>query len=492
MLQRVALLVSLLLARMDPVVADEIGHADTLSGDRLLRATAYASVAEQRQDEGDLMGAINALQFAQQSDPNDPQLYLKLGLALRDHGTVPLAIRVLRSYIRLEPDTLRSSQAQQVIRELGIEPPLSPMTARRQAGYIGPQACADCHRDQYEGFLATAHALTSRTANAASVHGTFTGDAAVMWTGNPNLWYEMTRTEDGSYQTVNNFQDNQLLQRRERIDMVIGSGKIGQSYLSWRGDRLFQLPVSTYGDSARWINSPGYPDGRAVVDRAIVPRCLECHSTFFQSVDHEMGIHGRNGHILGVTCERCHGPGGQHALTAIDDKEGSKARIVHPGRLPAAMLIEICAQCHSDTGPPRREPFSFRPGEVTADFYAPGAGTGGVHAVNQVGRLRQSRCFQQSQDMSCISCHDPHQLERGDTRLFSERCQDCHGVDVCAMAPELGETIRDNCIDCHMPRRGDDLTQIQSAGGLENPLMPEHRIGIYQDATERFLAELVD
>lgn len=483
-------MILLLLVVSCPDMANAAVAADTLSVDRRQRAEGYAMVAGQRQANGDPAGAIRALQFALLADPDNAQYYRQLGLALRDQGAVPMAIRVLRSYIRIEPDSLRAEDARTLIRTLGAQAPPTPMAAQQQAGYVGPEACASCHRDQYDGFVETAHWLTSRPADSTSVHGTFSGATATMWTGNPNLWYEMSTSSEGFFQTANSFQNNQLGQRQERIDIVVGSGKIGQSYLSWRGDHLFQLPVSSYGDSARWVNSPGYPDGKAVFDRPIIPRCLECHSTFFQSVGHESSIHGRSRHILGVTCERCHGPGADHARLAEIDTAAARQQIVHPGRLTPELLIEVCSQCHLDTGTPLQQPFAFRPGQRTADFYAPGDGKGGVHAVSQVGRLRESRCFQQSQDMSCISCHDPHQLERGNKKLFSARCQDCHAVDVCAMGPELGDAIGDNCIDCHMPARGDNSTQIQSAGGLENPLMPEHRIGIYEDATRLFLAEL--
>jgi len=44
----------------------------------------------------------------------------------------------------------------------------------------------------------------------------------------------------------------------ERIDVVIGSGVRGQSYLYWHGDQLYELPVSYWSDGGRWINSPGY------------------------------------------------------------------------------------------------------------------------------------------------------------------------------------------------------------------------------------------
>ncbi len=39
----------------------------------------------------------------------------------------------------------------------------------------------------------------------------------------------------------------------------------------------------------------------------------------------------------------------------------------------------------------------------------------------------------------------------------------------------------------HMPRRRDTQTQFQSASSLESPLMPDHRIAIYPEATQQFL-----
>ena len=56
------------------------------------------------------------------------------------------------------------------------------------------------------------------------------------------------------------------------------------------------------------------------------------------------------------------------------------------------------------------------------------------------------------------------------------------------MQPVLGHAIVDNCIDCHMPGRQDKKTGVQSARGMDFPVMPEHLIGIYPDATQRFMA----
>ena len=57
------------------------------------------------------------------------------------------------------------------------------------------------------------------------------------------------------------------------------------------------------------------------------------------------------------------------------------------------------------------------------------------------------------------------------------------------MEPELGHAIRDNCIDCHMPGRLDKKTRVQSASGMDFPIMPEHLIGIYPEATRLFMEQ---
>lgn len=467
-----------------------ISARDTLSADRQRRAAAYTQLGRMRFDARDGDGAVRAYQRALQTDPNYAETYFQLALALKAHGAIPMTVRVLRTYIRIESDSARVEQARDMISSLGLRPPLSPAAALRKTGYLGAEACGECHPAKFKGFRETAHHQTSHLANAETIHGEFLGDRAVMWTRNPNLWFEMKTRADGFYQVANSLSNGTLQEQAERFDIVIGSGKIGQSYLYWQGDRLFQLPVSHYSENDQWINSPGFRDGEAFFERPIIARCLECHSTFFQSLQHGKNIHGRSAFALGISCERCHGPGAQHAdfHNQLDDAPAQET-ITHPGQLAREQLIDLCAQCHSSTGAPQQPPFAFRPGDALADHYAEDAGEqAGVHAANQVGRLAAAKCFQQSEDMTCISCHNPHEFERGNTQLFSSRCLQCHEVDVCAMGPELGPAIRDNCIDCHMPRRSDHKTQIQGASdGLEFPLMPEHRIAIYPQATQRFL-----
>ena len=60
-------------------------------------------------------------------------------------------------------------------------------------------------------------------------------------------------------------------------------GRKGQTYLYWgKEDQLFQLPVSYWTEVGSWVNSPGYGDRTIEFSRPVVPRCLECHATYFE------------------------------------------------------------------------------------------------------------------------------------------------------------------------------------------------------------------
>ena len=360
----------------------------------------------------------------------------------------------------------------------------------RSPGYIGAQACAECHRDRFEDFRRTAHHLTSRFPGSESIQGSFSPDHAIVRTRNPSLRFEITAEKDGFYQTAIIGKGEGRYRRTERIDIVTGSGKIGQTYLFWQGDRLYQLPISYFSQQQRWINSPGYPDGEVNFARGVVPRCLECHATWFESESYTSNKYNRGHFVLGVSCERCHGPGAEHAAyqRANPDAKGIP-HILHPGRLDPPRLIDLCAQCHSGVGAPSQRPFSYRPGEALSDYLQLDANEElnriGVHSTNQLPRLTQSECFRQSSAMTCITCHNPHALERGNLALFSRRCAACHETHACGMSAELGDAMQSNCIDCHMPRKQDLETGFETAEDFQFPTMRDHFIAIYPEISRR-------
>ena len=142
----------------------------------------------------------------------------------------------------------------------------------------------------------------------------------------------MAAHDDGFYETALIGWRGQFQERSARIDVVIGSGVRGQSYLSWRGDKLYELPVSYWRDVHKWINSPGYKNGTADFSRAVVPRCLECHSAYIaqRSPDPVSNVYERNSLVVGILCETCHGPGKAHIESETKARSGAGEPVCFP------------------------------------------------------------------------------------------------------------------------------------------------------------------
>ncbi|UCE04046.1 MAG: hypothetical protein JSW67_07705 [Candidatus Latescibacterota bacterium] len=228
-----------------------------------------------------------------------------------------------------------------------------------QPEFVGAAACAECHRDRHKGFLRTNHFNTSRHAEGKTIKGSFEPGRNRLLTQKQSFYYEMQEREGGYYQVV--FEGDQEI-HRERFDIVVGSGKIAQTYLYWKDDALFELPVSYFTAMDSWVDSPGYPNGVALFSRPVQTRCVECHSTRFDG-KYESPVNYRcdtQGFFLGVTCERCHGPGRDHVEfhRRNPDLETGK-HVVNPGKLPRDRVNDICSQCHSSNIVPKKPPSPF-------------------------------------------------------------------------------------------------------------------------------------
>jgi hypothetical protein len=149
---------------------------------------------------------------------------------------------------------------------------------------MGDSTCISCHRDK-ASFETTAHRLTSRHPSRATMAGHFTGPGSVLRTPNPALHFRMSVDSAGFHQTAVRGTGKDTTVRTERVAYVAGSNRKGQSFLYWRGDSLFQLPLSYWKSLDTWIISPGpsYTEGQANFDRAVGPRCLECHATWIEA-----------------------------------------------------------------------------------------------------------------------------------------------------------------------------------------------------------------
>lgn len=359
--------------------------------------------------------------------------------------------------------------------------PSAPRAAKPDlpAGYVGDAACQSCHQEKVDTFHRTSHSLTSRLPEKDSILGKFTADANVMKTSNPELFFRMDEKADGFFQTAVEGTSPFNTSRTERFAFVIGSGGKGQTYLFWKGDDLFQLPVS-YWTELGWVNSPGYRDGTANFGRPIIPRCLECHATYFEQLPPPPNRYSKSGFILGITCEKCHGSGREHAEHfAAKLPASASSAMADPTRFPRDRQMDLCGWCHAGAGFSLNTAFSYVPGEPLEKYLRlpqpdPSAPPD-VHG-SQVEMLERSRCFQQSA-MTCITCHDVHAVQH-DLAGFSQQCLSCHKPGT-AMLPKLGHEVTSNCIDCHMPLQETNLIVFDQNGKKTRPKVRNHWIKIY-------------
>jgi hypothetical protein len=351
--------------------------------------------------------------------------------------------------------------------------------------FLGDAACQECHQEISSTYAHTAHHLTSQLPTKDSILGSFTSGQNVLKTGDPDLLFRMNAKESGFYETAVFWQPPEQKTRTERIDIVTGSGDKGQTYLYWKGSQLFQLPVSYWTDLKRWITSPGYSEGVANFDRPILPRCLDCHATYFESIPSEKAenYYKKTGFVLGISCERCHGPGRAHA-----EYERSKSAavssathsIVNPAALPRERHIEVCAQCHGGIGQAIAPAFSYIPGQHLENYvtlpHPDAEARVDVHG-NQVALTQRSRCYRSSQ-MTCTTCHDVHAPERV-AASYSEKCLQCHQDRDCGEFAKLGAKIRQDCIDCHMPVQDSNLIVSDLNGEQIKARIRNHWIKVY-------------
>ena len=141
-----------------------------------------------------------------------------------------------------------------------------------------------------------------------------------------------------------------------------------------------------------------------------------------------------------------------------------------------------CALCHSGLRKVQQSLFNFKPGDALNDFYAPEFGrldtaNLDVHG-NQTQLMMASKCFQQSNKLTCNTCHNVHVKERDDMTVFEQRCKDCHQQVKHSFADN---TVQSNCVKCHMPLKPSSLiTLLTNQKGVAVPdSIRTHLIAVY-------------
>lgn len=374
------------------------------------------------------------------------------------------------------------------------------MNPQLREGYAGDAACKSCHAEQSLSYMHTAHHLTSQNPSANAMLGSFVKGSNILKIaepapaiGDPGVSYEMEKRDSDYYITAATGFAGDLQRRSEQVGVVVGSGVRGQSYLYWRGDQLYELPVSYWSEGSQWINSPGYRNGPPNFDRPASPRCLECHVTYIKALsdDPTSNRFDRTSLIPGISCEVCHGPGARHAAlfgTGIVKAHLKDTLISNPKYFSRDRQVDLCALCHNGAAQEEvASAFSFIPGEPLQRYLREDTASVDVHPdvhANQVGLLKRSRCYISSPTMSCSTCHDVHAPERP-ASAYSEKCLACHRVESCGIEKTMGPSIKNNCIDCHMPVEQTNAIVSETGDHVIRTRMRTHWIKVYLAAEQQ-------
>lgn len=324
--------------------------------------------------------------------------------------------------------------------------------------YAGPESCRSCHRQQYDDWKDSFHALAMAKADAQSVKGdfntSFTSQGVTStFFRKDDRFYVNTEGPDGGchdYEIVYTFGVVPLQQYLVKFP----GGRLQCLRTAWdtRQNKWFDLYPDYRIDPGEWLHwSRGGLNWNTM--------CADCHSTnVHKNFNEGKGSFNTTFSLINVSCEACHGPGKRHME---DVSAGGSGRSGYPGDLAGALTsegqTEQCARCHS-----RRVQFTeaydhqgefmdhYAPEVLRDDLYYP---DGQIREeVYEYGSFLQSKMYRKK--VKCSDCHNPHSL-----KLKAEGnnlCGQCHAPAVYDSPkhhfhPEGTESAQ--CVNCHMPGR---------------------------------------
>ncbi|MEP2533427.1 multiheme c-type cytochrome [Shimia sp.] len=345
-----------------------------------------------------------------------------------------------------------------------------PLMAQ-QKGYVGSEACADCHVEETAAWETSHHADAWRLPGPDMLQGAFQGEVFE----HDGMRAEF-RTEDG--QRTVKVTEKDGVTTDYTVHSVGGVAPLEQLLLETKPGRLQSFDVAWDVDQKRWYHL--YPDQDLPPNDGLHwtgpyknwnARCAECHATgYVKNFDAPAASYKSTQAEIGVGCEACHGPGAKHL--EIVSQEQTTAPQTYGFSVDASdteATMQQCAGCHS-----RREAFaggSPRPGTAFHDAYnlallRPGT----YHADGQIldevyvyGSFLQSKMY--AKGVGCANCHDPHSGNR--VAEDNAVCTQCHSPAGNPDFPSLSlmdydDTSHHNhplnsdgaqCKNCHMVER---------------------------------------
>lgn len=398
--------------------------------------------------------------------------------------------------------------------------------------FVGSDSCQSCHGDRHESWYATFHRTMTQEASPTSVQGQFDGQALDYWglrvrpiSENGRYFFQYESPETG-----------QSLARME-IERTVGSNRYQQYLTRLPEDGTYvRLHYLWHNGDQRWVHMNAAflgPDEQSFDNNVAIwnQNCIFCHNTGPQpgmtnyDALRDRSMAGEPVNVatdsrfqsqvaeLGIACETCHGPGGEHVnradsftgRLAMRLNRGRDAAIVNPERLDAQASTQVCGQCHGQRTPKTSNLLrewmhtgpTYRPGldldehvdSVWRHTRAPVQGEEDLFALRfwldgtprlsayEYQGLLLSKCYKEA-ELSCIDCHSVHGGDPAGQITERNRgnapCLACH--DHLRSEPQLvehtghdAESIGSVCYNCHMPDAAYGVMDIHRTHRIQSP-----------------------
>ena len=328
--------------------------------------------------------------------------------------------------------------------------------------FIGDKSCQSCHAGEWESWKGSHHDLAIAEADDESVRGDF----------------ENTKFSDGDenyrfYRDGESFMVDIVRNGGERetfqIDYTFGWEPLQQYLVNIGQGKLQALHAAWDTEKGEWFSL--HPDASFAEDDWMHwmggsmtwnNMCADCHSTNLkQNYIAEADSFHTDWSVINVSCEACHGPGGNHVdFVNSPQAEGASRERIRQDLISTRFTSQIdeintCAPCHSVRQRLTDDYIHgdyffdhFDPNLIHPDqYYADGQILGEVF---EYGSFLQSRMYVEG--VQCTDCHKPHSLELRQPLTENRLCLSCHEPQYNTRAHHFHEvnTEASQCINCHM------------------------------------------
>jgi hypothetical protein len=330
------------------------------------------------------------------------------------------------------------------------------------AQFVGDDACQKCHQAEFFSHSKTHHKQTLHEATMTAL-----GDLAPS-VGEVSAGIAFGVEQERFFVSASVPSSGEKVQRKVPLSLVLGSGKTGMTFLAFLSQGVRQnigsaeINQSYFPQQKAWHTTPGqqgFHAGRAgrTYSEEGTRHCLNCHV-----VTLPLNNIVPEKRFFGVGCESCHGAGSRH-ISLMQQASLTKVKpttmgLFHFTGAGGKEINTLCGRCH----------------RTAADVATLGPNDQQSTNRFQPFGLSLSKCFIQSNNaLTCITCHNPHEDAKTDSKSYEPACLSCHSgksadKKACPVNP------KEKCIGCHMPTR-----PVFPGSPLPNA-MADHFIRVYK------------